>query len=165
MPTESLNEAFEVWRQRHREEDLRLRQGMHEAKLGRVQCQARSTADIVDGRGGEGLSVLHVAANQMALFREMDANLIGPARFEPAFDEAVVAELLHPAEVRDGALADLGVARTAAPAVAPVAGDVSDDGAVADRLDSQWRRPGTDRRLVAANSPSYISPSSPTGCT
>ena len=83
-----------------------------------------------------------VAADRMAQLGKMDADLMGAARLQPAFDQRVIAQKFQGPDVRYRGLADVGQGRAAAAAVAPIA-----DQAVGDRLGLD---PARHHRQIAA---------------
>src|SRR5262249_43161494 len=59
-----------------------------------------------------------LATQRSALFAQVDADLMGAPRLEPAFDQREIAERLDNAAVRDRALSGSRAAATASPVAA-----------------------------------------------
>jgi hypothetical protein len=104
---------------------------VHESKLGRMKYLSRRSAGIVFGRLTESMGIELLAAQAMADFGQVNANLVRATSFQSAFDNGVIAEVLHRPHVCDsllGALGSLALWRAAAEAIAAVANEPGVDG-------------------------------------
>ena len=89
-------------RQGHAESKRLARERVNEGKFGGVEGVAGSGADVGVGRLAWRMGVEFFAAERMADFGEVYADLVGAAGFEAAFDDGVVAEMFHGADVGNG---------------------------------------------------------------
>ena len=113
---------------------------MLEAEFGGVQHEPWGEAGVGDDFAGRQLAVDLVAANRVARFAQVDADLVRPPRFQPALQERVAGQRLDRRNVRHGPLALAGERRTPPPAVATVFDE--------DRRDRLRRhRPGDQRQI------------------
>src|SRR5438552_3910639 len=94
---------------------------MREAKFGCVQGKARGAAFIDNRRALQWAIVDALAADGMAEFPQMDANLVRAPRLQPARDERVSGQGFLDGDVGDGFFAGVFQRRTTAPAVAAIA--------------------------------------------
>lgn len=94
---------------------------MFEAEFGGVERDARCAATVGDRFREERLVVDFFAADRMAEFGEMNADLMGTAGFESALKKRVTIEKLDWLDVSDRSLADVGQVGAATTAVATIA--------------------------------------------
>jgi hypothetical protein len=86
-----IEQLLQVGRQRHLEAEPLARDRMGEAELGGVQRAPRGGAAIFQRLLEQRLAVHFVAADKVAVLRQMDADLMRAARFQAAGDKRVVA--------------------------------------------------------------------------
>ncbi len=88
-----------------------------------VKHEARGVAAVGDRLAGRGGAVLWIAAERMALFGEVNSDLMRSAGFQPALNERVIAKCFQREDVRYGRFAAFRVGCASAPAVAAVVRD------------------------------------------
>src|SRR5690348_5791552 len=92
-----------------------------------MQRHTRGRAIVWPGSLPKCGAVKSIAAERMPCFGEMNPNLMRPARFQAAFDERVLAQLLDNVHMRDRFLADSRQLRAAAQAITPIAHETRTD--------------------------------------
>src|SRR5689334_2856678 len=115
-----LQKLRQVGREAHAELQTLSGDGVLQAQLRGVQGDAGGAAVVGEGLPAERLVVHPLAADDVSLFGEMNADLMRPSRFELAFDQRVLAQILERPDVRHGMLADVLERGAAAPTVPPV---------------------------------------------
>ena len=88
--------------------------GVLEAEFGGVEGQPRGAAFVLEHLAVGPLRVHLVAADRVAGFREVNADLVRAARFQPAREQRVTRQPLLDRDVRDRFLPNVGQSRAAA---------------------------------------------------
>ena len=107
-----------------------------------MQGQPRGAALVLEHLAVRPLRVHLVAADRVAGFREVNANLVRAARFQPAREQRVTRQPLLDRDVRDRFLPNVGQSRAAAATVPAILNQVR-----AERLGAQDAR--HDRQVAA----------------
>src|SRR5262245_50913867 len=100
---------------------------MGETELGGVQGQAGRAALVRLRLLAEFAVVDLLTADRMAQLAQVDANLMGAARLEPARQQRVVLQVFDGIDMRDRLLAGAAQGSAAAPAVAAIADELAGD--------------------------------------
>src|SRR5262245_61688284 len=97
---------------------------MLKAEFGGVQCQPGGATFIGDRLTWKRSTVDLVTAQRMSGFRQVNADLVRPPGFQPAFDDGVALQSLDWLDVGNGPLAEFAVLCTTAPPVSPVGDEI-----------------------------------------
>lgn len=74
---------------------------MIEGEGRRVKCLTRSSARVFVDRSIGTLAIDRIATEQVSIFRKMDPDLVGPAGFQLAFDQAIGADFFDRPDMSD----------------------------------------------------------------
>jgi len=103
---------------------------VNKSQLSGMQGESRTATGIVQAGSTEGTSILDVAADGMSEFREMDADLVRAARFQPTFQFAAVANPPQELDMCDRLLANVLVRRAASQSIASITNQMRPNGLV-----------------------------------
>jgi len=100
---------------------------MLESQFDRTQGESRRAVGFGPAGSEQGLIVYFLSAQGVAVFGQMNANLMSSARLQSTFNEGIIPDLFNGVDVRHGALANLGQGGASAPAVAAIADQAAFD--------------------------------------
>lgn len=99
-----LEQPFlQILGQRHEEAEGAGGDGVGEGELSGVEGVSRGAAGVLLRLAAEGMGINFFAAEAVAEFRKVNADLMGAAGFEAAFEDGVMGKMLEGANVGDGA--------------------------------------------------------------
>lgn len=78
---------------------------MFESQFGSMECEPSDFAAVGDRRLTKRASIFEVAADRVAKFRQMDANLVGPTSFKATLEFAETSDSTQRSKVRHRSLA------------------------------------------------------------